>query len=346
MSLRRLLAFSGIFALVTSGCGETAHEQELVSAVPGSAAGSVLELRDTVVNSTFEASGVAEAFEQATLSTRLMGTVREVLVHEGDRVSVGQPLVVLDAAELDAKAAQVAAQIVGAEAMLREAETQAGRIRALFADSAATRAQLDAVETGLIGARSAVEAASAGRDELAAVRSYATVRAPFSGMVTARLVHPGALAAPGAPLVTIQDAARLRVRVSVPPAYAHGVQRGAEMAVFIGGESRMGTVEGVVPSQGGNLATINVIVVNPGSHILSGSAATVAVPTGERGVLLVPSHAVVREGDLTGVQVRTAEGDQLRWVRLGAQHDGWVEVTGGLEAGTRIVVPDTVPEGR
>jgi multidrug efflux pump subunit AcrA (membrane-fusion protein) len=80
-------------------------------------------------------------------------------------------------------------------------------------------------------------------------------------------------------------------------------------------------------------------VPNPGRTILAGSTATLVLPTGERTALVVPASAVTREGDLTGVTLRTAQGDELRWVRLGAASAGMVEVSAGLRAGDRVVVP-------
>jgi hypothetical protein len=53
---------------------------------------------------------------------------------------------------------------------------------------------------------------------------------------------------------------------------------------------------------------------------------------------------VVREGDLTGVRVRSDDGDRLRWIRLGAAHGDLVEVAGGLAAGETILVPTATGE--
>ncbi|MGH7615623.1 MAG: efflux RND transporter periplasmic adaptor subunit, partial [Gemmatimonadaceae bacterium] len=129
-------------------------------------AGETYVVHDTVISTTFDAAGVAEPLRQASLSTKLMGTVTEVLVAEGDGVSAGQPLVRIDARDLAAKEMQLAASIAEAEAVHRDAETQATRMRALYADSAATRAQLDAAETGLARAEAGVRSARAAADEL------------------------------------------------------------------------------------------------------------------------------------------------------------------------------------
>jgi hypothetical protein len=72
---------------------------------------------------------------------------------------------------------------------------------------------------------------------------------------------------------------------------------------------------------------------------LTGSTATLALPTGSRVALVVPAAAIAREGDLTGVTLRTAGGDERRWVRLGWSNGDVTEVTAGLHAGDRVVLP-------
>jgi RND family efflux transporter MFP subunit len=302
-------------------------------------AGTEFVVSDTIVRATFEAAGTAEPFQQSTLSTKLMSTVNAVLVHEGDRVTRGQPLVRLDARDLTAKEAQVNAAIAQAEAAHRDAESHAARIRALYEDSAATRVQFETAETGLARAAAGVRAAQASAGELKALSSYATIRAPFSGIVTRRFVDPGAFAAPGAPLVALQDASQLRVSVSAAPDAVRGLRRGMQLDAVIEEVRVTATIEGIVPASNGNLYTVNALVPNPERAILSGSAATLALPLGERNALVVPARAILREGDLTGVMLRTPRGDETRWVRLGATAGDLIEVTAGLRAGDRIVVP-------
>ena len=98
-------------------------------------------------------------------------------------------------------------------------------------------------------------------------------------------------------------------------------------------------IEGVVPSVSGNLYTINALVSNAGGSFLPGSTATLLIPLGSRPALVIPSSAVVLEGDLTGVTIRSADGDEVRWVRLGRSSGSVVEVDSGLRAGDVVVVP-------
>lgn len=169
--------------------------------------------------------------------------------------------------------------------------------------------------------------------------SYSVVRAPFGGIVTKRFVDPGAFATPGAPLLTVQDGHELRISASTTPDVARMLGRGRSIDATIEGRSVAAVVEGVVPAAAGNLYTINALVANPGGAILPGSTATLLLPLGMRKTIVVPSGAIVRQGDLTGVTLRTASGDETRWVRLGATAGDLVEVSAGLKVGDQIVIP-------
>ncbi len=334
-----ILALAGL----ALACGrEPAPERQPAPPPPS---GHVVVVRDTVLPTLLEAAGVAEPVRRATLSTKLMGSVTEVLVREGDRVRAGQVLARVDARDLAAKRAQAAAGLAEAEAVHGEALTQAQRFRALYADSAAPKAQLDAAETGLARAEAAVATARASLRELDAVDAYAQLRAPFAGTVTRRYVDPGAFAAPGSPVVDVEDPSRLRITVVVTPAGAAPLRPGAPLLGTVERRAVVARVEGVAPAAGA-LYRVNALVDNPRGELPSGGAATLHLPQGSRTAVLVPAAALVREGDLTGVRIRTPAGAELRWVRLGTTTDDAVEVLSGLRSGDRVLVPAGEEAGR
>ncbi len=307
-------------------------------------------VRETTITETYDATGIAEPVQRSMLSTRIMGNVLVVLVHEGDRVAAGQPLVRLDGRELESRRAQITAGLEAARAVHLEAATQAERFRRLYQDSAASRYQLDQAETGLARAEAGLKTAQAGLGELDAVGSYTEVRAPFAGLITRRMVDPGGFAAPGTPLIEIQDPSMLRVQVSVPPTVAATLRSGVPVDLQIEGRRASGRVEAIVPSPVGSVYRLNILVDNRRAGFLVGGSALAPIPTGQRTGILIPSRAVIREGDLTGVRVLTAEGSQLRWVRLGrefpvrpgsAQAEPLVEVLSGLAAGDALLPGET-----
>ncbi len=333
--MRASVLLAATTALVTSACHQAPPTSE--PSTPAAALPTRV-LEETVITATLDAAGIAEAVRQATLSTTLMGTVVGIEVNEGDMVEKGRVLARVDAADLSAKAAQVEAGLADARAMYAEADRQLARMRKLNDDKAAPRAMLDAAQTGHARAEAAIAAARAQQAELDAARRYADIRAPFAGQIVKRFVDPGAFAAPGSPLLTIQDTSSLRASAAVSPSVARDLVRGASIAVGIEGVEARGVIEGVVPSPHGSLHTVNVIVDNAAGRHLAGSAVTLHLPMGERPALLVPTRELVREGDLVGVRVRGASGPELRWVRVGGEVGDATEVLSGLRAGDVLVI--------
>lgn len=332
---RPLLILTAV-ALVVAGVSRPTPAHTPAS--PGLPAIETVAAVDTVIVATVEAAGIAAPIEQATLSTRLMGMVTEVLVKEGEAVRRGELLVRLDTRDLSAKEDQVRAGLAAAVSRTADAERYVVRIQALYADSAAPKALLDGAEAGLAQAVAGLEQARGAERELAAVAAYGAVRAPFDGVVTRRFVDPGAFAAPGTPLVTVEDGRILRISVTTTPDLARGIARGRMIESRIEGVSAVAKVEGVVPAPGGALYTINALVTDRDGQYASGGAAVLLVPRGTRRAVFVPQATISRQGDLTGVRVLEAGGPTLRWVRLGAALGDRVEVLSGLQGWERLVV--------
>jgi hypothetical protein len=103
---------------------------------------------------------------------------------------------------------------------------------------------------------------------------------------------------------------------------------------------------GIASAPGGHVVTVNAIVANRDDAAFGGSAATLDLPMGTRLAITVPAGAVMREGDLTGVRVKTATGADLRWVRIGRERGGQVEILSGLSAGDQVIVPQGTAEGK
>ncbi len=332
------VALAALTLSFVGACSATPAERPQATRTAGEPGTTTYVVHDTAVAATQEAAGVAAPVQLATVSTRLMGTVTEVLVHEGDRVREGQILARIDSRDLMAKSAQVASSAAEAQAVRDDAMKQVLRMRALHADSAATRVQLEAAETGLARAEAAVRSVRAAGSELEAMTSYSVIRAPFSGVVTKRFVDAGAFAAPGAPLLSVQDASRLRITVSVTPEAARGLHGGAAIGASVDGRVVRAVIEGVVPSGAGNLYTVNALVSNADASVMAGSTATLSVGVGQRTALVVPQAAIITQGDLTGVRLAAASGTETRWVRLGGTFGSMTEVSAGLRAGDRVLV--------
>ncbi|MGZ8868866.1 MAG: efflux RND transporter periplasmic adaptor subunit, partial [Thermoanaerobaculia bacterium] len=181
------------------------------------------------------------------------------------------------------------------------------------------------------------DGAAASTAQAGTVSSYTRIRAPFDGVITARLVDPGTQASPGTPLLTIDSASRYRVEATVDE--TANVAVSDQVIVEIGDASIKARVAHVVPSLDPRTRTSLIMIdLPPGTGWRSGSYARVQVRSGDAQAITVPVNAIVRRGQVTGVFVVEKEGKALlRIVTLGETTDGHVEVLSGLKAGERIV---------
>ena len=183
-----------------------------------------------------ELPGSFEPYEQALLHAMVTGYVSRVRVDIGDRVARGAALVELDMPEMKPALGRAKADIVGAEAALRESQARAERDRITFErlsslqasePLAVTQQDVDMAEGNLQVSRAEVESAKAEilvaqakLEELEARMAYAVIRAPFDGVVVQRFIDPGALVVSGAdgggPVLEVVREDRLRLVLAVP----------------------------------------------------------------------------------------------------------------------------------
>ncbi len=328
----------------------------------------------------FEAGGVLRARTTATIASRLLAPVLSVRVRPGDHVRQGQLLIELDAAGLGAQmsrasaavtaagegAKAAAADVEGAEAALALATATHARIAQLRADRAATAQELDEAVAALAaatsrvkGARARQSEAAAGLDALTSARaaattdaSYRSLTAPFDGVVIERAIDPGSMAAPGVPLLVIEAPQALQLDVKIDAARAATVTIGQRVTV------RIDTDAAAAAGVEGRIAEISRI--DAGAHSfgvkidlpgatnwrsgLFGRARFAGAP---RTLLIIPTAAVVRRGQLSFVFVAADGHARLRAVSLGESAATGVEVLDGLSAGEAVLLspPATLTDG-
>ncbi len=303
---------------------------------------------------TITAVGSAVPFARATSGTKLLGRVVEVRVKEGDRVSKGDLLVRIEDRDLTAKRQQATSAVSEAKAVLGNAKANAVRLRNLYKERAVSKQRLDEVEMGLSRAEAGVSAAEGALAEVEANLRYSSIRSSMTGVVVAKFIQTGDMAAPGVPLIAVEQQNPMKVTVEVSEQDLAFIRVQSEVRVEIdatgeSGETALtGRVETIVPSGDPSSRTfqVKVLIDNTDGAIRSGMFARVYFPKGEREGLLIPVDAIVREGQLEGVYLIRDGRARLRWVRLGRVYQDRVEVISGLSAGDRIVQsPDRVADG-
>jgi RND family efflux transporter MFP subunit len=298
-------------------------------------------------------SGTVRSNNVSPLAAKVMGNVTRVLVSEGDVVRTGQPLLEIDSRDLRARRDQAQAQSGEVDQAIAAAQANAGVMAATYKRFAALRErgsvspqEFDEIAAKNAAAQAQLQQAIARRaqahaavDEAETFAGYAVIRAPFDGVITARMIDAGAQAAPGMPLLTIEDASSYRVECSVDEDLASHVHAGDEV-VIDGIRARVTAITtSVDPSTHSALVKIALPKSVP---FRSGWFVRVGFNVGVRPAMAVPANAVTRRGDLTSVFVVDGSGvARLRLVTLGEERDGSFEVLSGLDDGERIITTIT-----
>src|SRR5437867_7089418 len=278
----------------------------------------------------------------------------KVQVAEGDRLqaeaklaSLQSTLASLEATLASAQATydslKVASQTPGAisgnelEIALGSVEAQRASVEAQRGNIQAQRASIEAIRNG----KAAAEASLRAVKELEA---YLRVTAPFDGVVTERIVHPGALVGPGsAPLLVLQQISRLRVTVAVPEENVGAIAKGANVGFQVPAypeRNFSGTVarRAQALDQKTRTMAVELDVMNPDQSLAPGMYAAVKWPVRRaQPALYVPRTGVVTTTERTFV-IREKNG-KAEWVnvRKGAVDGDLQEVIGELQAGDKVV---------
>jgi RND family efflux transporter MFP subunit len=307
--------------------------------VPGLATAPV-ELRE--VELTLSAEAVVEAVRQSTVAAQISGRIVDLRFDVGDRVQKGDVIARIDERAASQAVAASEAQLRAAEAALANARATYERSRQLHADKFISQAALDRARADFESAESQMKAMLAGAGQAATERSFATIVAPYSGIVSARHVQLGEMATPGKPLMTGFDPATLRVVATIASTQVAALQGGTAARIEIPAAGRWIEARGytVVPAADPRTHSTQVRVELPADvrGIFPGVFARAHFVVGRAPHLMVARAAIVRRGELVAAYVVPASGaPQLRQVRLGTIADErGVEVLAGLMPGERV----------
>jgi RND family efflux transporter MFP subunit len=364
---QRQLSFAGIvgalaaIVIVAAGIAvRIAESHKLKSWTEAQAISTVnvIEPARPTTGGSLDLPGRLEAFTDAPIYARVNGYLKSWRVDIGDRVKAGEVLAVIDTPELDQQLTQARADLASAQADESLAKTTADRWQALLSSDSVSRQEVDDRTQDYVAKKARVVAAQANLDRLVATKAFATIVAPFDGVITARNTDIGALIDAGSgsrsgndtQLFSVSSVDKLRVYVRVPQDYAPMVRTGVA-ATFTVPEypgrhftaKVVGLAESVSAASGTTL--VQLMVDNPGHELLPGSFVTLhfALPVRE-GALRVPASALIF--DNRGLHVATVDSrDTVRFkpVTIAQDLGNVVEIGSGVMDGDRIV--DTPPDG-
>jgi membrane fusion protein (multidrug efflux system) len=312
------------------------------------------------VSRTVELPGEFLPFLSVSLHARVTGYVERVRVDRGSRVRQGNLLVELSAPEMNAQIAEGEAKMQAAEADRLQAEAQLAGAQSTYqrmkkaAETPGAVAgnelilaekQMDAAKALLNSRQQASRAAEASVRSLKDLQGYLKISAPFDGVITDRMVHPGALVGPAndIALLVIQQVSHLRLVVPVPEENVSGIVSGASVPFHVPAwpeRTYSGTIARVSRAidQKTRTMAVELDVVNRDASLAPGMYATVKWPVRRgRPALFVPNASVVTTTERQFV-IRDRNG-QAEWVdvKKGVIDGDLVEVLGNLKPGDKVV---------
>ncbi len=310
-----------------------------------------------------------QPYQSTAVVARVAGYIEKVDVDRGSAVRKGDAIAQLSAPELKAQIAEIQAKAAAVRS--QSGELRARRAAAL---STASRLKTAAATPGAISPNELVQADEAVAAATAAIEAnqmaeravqaqaraleemvaYLAVTAPFDGVVTERLLHPGSLAGPSAgPIVRIDQVSRLRVIVAVPETNVSSIRAGQRVGFSVTGypgETFQGAVSRIsrVLDPKTRTMPVELDVVNAGGKLAPGMYTEVRWPAKSGQVtLLVPATAVTSNTERSFV-IRVENGTaKYVNVRKGPAQGELVEVSGPLAAGDLVIkrATDEIREG-
>lgn len=329
-----------ILSLLITACGREPPPAQLPAAPELRTA--AIERRE--VDLYYSADALVEAVRQSTVAAQISGRIVDIRFDVGDYVKQGQVLLRIDERAASQAVAASEAQVREARATLRNTRADYERARQLFAQKFISQAALDKAETEYKSAQARVAALLAGAGQAQTERSFTTIVAPYSGVVSARHVELGEMASPGKALMTGFDPSTLRVVATVPQAQLAPIQATGKARVEIPSVKQWIDVEQltIVPSADPRTHTTRIRLQLPpdGAGVYPGVFARAHFLVGKASRLLVPREAVIQRSEVTGVYVMDESGrPRLRQIRLGtAADERAVEVLSGLRPGERVAL--------
>jgi RND family efflux transporter MFP subunit len=347
-----------LLVLATVAIGARAMMNPKAAPQPvAAAAPSVLEFLPTEVltttpvelRQTLQLSGSLRAIDQAMVKAKVAGDVREVLVREGEAVKAGQVVAKMDATEYEARVAQARGNLNNAKAQLEIAGKTRENNLALVEKGFISKNAFDNSASQFSGAKASVDAAQGALDIVLKSLNDTVVRAPISGLVSARNVQPGEKVAVDGKLLEIVNLQKLELEAGVPASEIALVAIGQAVELHVEGLPQRfeGKVVRINPAtQAGSRAVpVYIQVTNPQNQLRVGMFAEGRlVLASKRGALALPQSAVRKDGN--GAYVFTIVGGKIERhaVTLGANGvsgaEYRTEITSGLDFGAQVIRAD------
>jgi RND family efflux transporter MFP subunit len=315
----------------------------------------VITVSRSTPKSDLQLPGSIQALTEAPILARANGYIKRRLVDIGDRVKEGQPVAEIEEPEMDAQLAQARADLATAQANAKLAAVTAGRYQDLLKSEAVSKQDVDNYAGDYAAKQAMGQSAEANLKKLEEMKSFETVYAPFSGVITLRNVDVGALVNAGSTLLfRVAQTSTLRTYVNVPQTDADSIRPGQQARLSVSnfpGRYFTGTVARTANSLDPSSRTmlVEVQVPNPNGVLLPGMYSQVDLSSARTDPpLLIPGVALIVRA--TGPEVAVVRRDHtvhFQKIGIGRDYGDRLEVVSGLEVGDTVITNprDFVREG-
>lgn len=353
---RTTLLLSATLALTLTACSnDQADKKTAPPPVPVTTA--LATTQDVPVS--LQVVGRAEAYESVALKSRVDGQVATVLFSEGQHVKQGDILLRLDQADFIARLHQAEAGVARDEALLAKARSDTARYVALKNRNFVSEEKVNDIRTSEASAAASLLADKAAVDLARAQLSYATIRAPFTGVVGARLVFPGSSVKTNDTTLAVVNRVRpLLITFSVPEKHLPRLRTAMGSKADATGKSGTGMKVGVsLPGDNTQRFEGEVRFLDNAVDIASGTIQMKAIlPNDEEkltpgqflnvslrldtltNAVTIPNQAVQQgaEGNFIFV-VKDDSSVEMRKIETAASDAGVTAISKGLQAGEMVV---------
>ncbi len=329
---------------------------------------TVQRLTPAQASTVLTATGYTYARVRAAVGAKIVGRITELHVDEGDAVSAGDLIAVLDSQDLEASVRRAQAALIEATARLADAVREEVRQRRVVEAGVAPAANLDAALTQLQVARAQVGTARAGLASIEAQLAYTVIRAPVDGVIIERTVEVGEMVAPGGftsqqatgALVRIADPTSLEVEADINESFIARIQLGQPATIQVDAVPDFeysGALRQIVPTADRQRAVVRVKVTIDDRDDRLVPDMSCSVTFLQEGVdeevlqaepkILVAAEAIANDGGSSYVLLLRDGRLERTDVELGLkQDDNEYEVLSGLSGGETVVrrpTPELTP---
>ncbi len=335
---KKLLAILIVVAVVAAGATVIVHRRYVLRHLPPPPNPPIpvntAVVKDGSVGSAVDTVALVVSETSATVSAQVSGALLEVRFREGDAVKKGEIMARIDPSVLEDSVQAAQARLSAAKEDLAKQQAIYDRDKILFDNQAVAKqafdvsgAQLAAVKAAEVGAEKALQSART-------FRGYANVPAPYSGVVTARLVEPGDLAAPGKPLYTLQVPGSVKLISKLSQETLAALKAGDAVTFSGAGQRLTAQTSRIYPAlDAAHLGTVETDLPQAPFGLQPGATLAAHYASTPKSGLVVPSSALLQGlGETLVIRLKEGKSDPVP-----------VEVTG--ESGSEATVNGAIRPG-